>query len=98
MDFLQHFLPGTPLEKNGQDSFGVLMSWSNDLSLSAGIDLEWAEGELTEFQENPTDSDSAFLRETRPQGFHYDYDVQASMIAGWVQWQHEMQSGLELTA
>ncbi len=38
MDFLQHFLPGTPLEKNGQDSFGILMSWSNNQSLSAGFD------------------------------------------------------------
>lgn len=98
MDFLQHFLPGTPLEKNAQDSFGILMNWSNGLSLSAGIDLEWADGDLTEFQQNPTDSDSAFLRETRPQGYHYDYDVQASTIAGWLQWQHELPSGLELTA
>jgi len=98
MDFLQHFLPGTPLEKNGQDSFGILMSWSNNRSLSAGFDLEWADGDLTEFQENPTESDSAFLRETRPQGYHYDYDVQASTVAGWLQWQHQLQSGLELTA
>ncbi len=98
MDFLQHFLPGTPLEKNGQDSFGLLMSWSNDHSLSAGIDLEWADGELTEFQENPTETGSAFLNETRPQGFHYDYDVHAATIAGWLQWQHQLPSGLKLTA
>lgn len=98
MDFLQHFLPGTPLEENGQDSFGVLMSWSNDRSLSAGVDMEWAEGELTEFQENPVDTGSAFLKETRPQGFHYDYAVQASMVAGWLQWQYELPSGLEATA
>ena len=98
MDFLQHFLPGTPLEENGQDSFGVLMSWSNDRSLSAGVDLEWAEGELTEFQENPVDTGSAFLKETRPQGFHYNYAVQSSMAAGWLQWQHELPSGLEATA
>jgi len=98
MDFLQHFLPGTPLETNGQDSLGMLMSWSSDQSLSAGIDLEWVDGDLIEFQENPTESDSAFLRETRPQGFHYDYDVQASTTAGWLQWQRELPSRLELTA
>ncbi len=97
MDFLQHFLPGTPLEKNGQDSFGLLMSWSNDRSLSAGVDLEWADGELTEFQQNPVDTASAFLKETRPAGFHYDYQVRSSMLAGWAQWQYELQSGLELT-
>lgn len=98
MDFLQHFLPGTPLEQNAQDSIGVLFNWSNQGSLSAGIDLEWAEGELTEFQENPVDTGSAFLTETRPQGYHYDYEVQATTLAAWSQWQHELASGLQLTA
>ena len=98
MDFLQHFLPGTPLEQNGQDSAGLLFSWSNGAELSTGIDLEWAEGTLTEFQENPVETGSDFLKETRPQGFHYDYEVKASTLAGWVQWQHKLHSGLELTA
>jgi len=98
MDFLQHFLPGTPLEQNGQDSAGLLFSWSDNKALSAGIDLEWADGSLTEFQENPVDTGSDFLKETRPQGYHYDYDVKASTVAGWLQWQHELRSGIELTA
>lgn len=72
MEFLQHFLPGTPLEENGQDSAGLLFSWSNAGPLSAGIDLEWAQGSLTEFQENPLETGSDFLRETRPQGLHYE--------------------------
>jgi iron complex outermembrane receptor protein len=98
MDFLQHFLPGTPLEKNGQDSAGLLFSWSNDGPLTAGIDLEWAEGQLTEFQEGPVVSGSAFLKATRPEGFHYDYEVKASTVAGWVQWKNELRPGLDLTA
>lgn len=98
MDFLQHFLPGTPLEKNGQDSAGLLFSWSNGETLSAGIDLEWAEGTLTEFQENRLETGSDFLKETRPQGFHYDYEVQASTLAGWLQWQYKLRPDLELTA
>lgn len=98
MDFLQHFLPGTPLEKNGQDSFGLLMSWSSANSLSAGLDVEWAEGSLTEFQENALESDSAFLNETRPQGFHYNYRVRASTVAAWLQWQHDLSAELELSA
>jgi len=98
MDFLQHFLPGTPQEDNGQDSAGVLFSWTNNASTSLGIDLEWAEGFLTEFQENPVDTGSAFLKETRPQGYHYDYGVQASTLAAWAQWQRELRAGLELTA
>ncbi|MCF6262246.1 MAG: TonB-dependent receptor [Xanthomonadales bacterium] len=97
MDFLQHFLPGTPLESNGQDSFGLLTSWSNERSLSAGIDLEWTQGFLQEFQENVLNGGSAFLNETRPQGYHYDYDVAATMAAVWFQWQHDFSSGLELT-
>jgi iron complex outermembrane receptor protein len=98
MEFLQHFLPGKPLEENGQNSAGVLLSWSDENNLSAGLDLEWAEGDLTEFQENPLESGSDFLNETRPQGLHYDYSVKAITFAGWLQWQHELQTGLQLTA
>lgn len=98
MDFLQHFLPGTPLETNGQDSAGLLFSWTGGNNLSAGIDLEWAEGTLVEFQENPVESGSAFLRETRPQGYHYDYKVQASTAAAWVQWRHEIRNEWEFAA
>ncbi len=98
MDFLQHFLPGTPLEQNGQDSAGILFSWSSGKALSGGIDLEWAEGTLLEFQDNSLDSGSDFLKETRPQGFHYNYKVKASTLAAWIQWQYELRPGLELTS
>jgi len=98
MEFLQHFLPGKPLEENGQNSAGLLFSWSDERDLSAGIDLEWARGDLTEFQENVLESDSDFLNETRPAGFHYDYSVKAITFAGWIQWQYELQAGLQLTA
>lgn len=98
MDFLQHFLPGTPLEKNGQDSAGLLLTWSDAAAWTAGLDLEWANGDLVEFQENPIETGSDFLKETRPQGFHYDYSVKAITLAGWAQWQYELQDNLELTA
>jgi len=98
MDFLQHFLPGTPLERNGQDSAGLLFSWFKNTELSAGADLEWAQGTLTEYQEEPLESGSDFLKETRPQGYHYDYEVQASTLAAWIQWQHDIRSDLEITA
>ena len=98
MDFLQHFLPGTPLETNRQDSAGLLFGWNRDESFSAGIDLEWADGSLIEFQENPTETGSDFLRETRPQGLHYDYKVTALTFAAWLQWQAEFRQGLALTA
>ncbi len=98
MEFLQHFLPGTPLEKNGQESMGLLMSWSNNSALSAGFELEWAQGWLTEYQENTIEDGSLFLRETRPQGFHYNYEVEASTVAAWFQWQHQFNAQLGLNA
>lgn len=98
MDFLQHFLPGTPLEENGQDSAGLLFSWTNSESLSAGIDAERADGELVQFQESAIESGSDFLKETRPQGFHYDYQVSALTLAAWTQWQGQLRENLELTA
>lgn len=98
MGFLQHFLPGTPLETNGQDSAGLLFSWSGLYSLSAGIDLEWARGSLTEFQQYPIETGSEFLKETRPQGYHYDYEVTATTLAGWTQWQRDLNEDLELSA
>ena len=88
MEFLQHFLPGQPLEENGQISGGLMASiirpWHSSL-LTLGLDLEIADGFLEEFQKNPVDSDSAFLVETRPQGQHYDYDVSSLMAAPYGQ-------------
>ncbi|MEE4174018.1 MAG: TonB-dependent receptor [Xanthomonadales bacterium] len=97
MDFLQHFLPGKPLEQNGQDSAGVLFSWTDGGHWRLGLDVEWADGYLIEFQENPTEG-SEFLMETRPQGFHYDYDVTQLMGAAWVQYQRDLGEFLTLTA
>ena len=97
MDFLQHFLPGKPLETNGQDSAGLLLSWYSGGAWTVGVDLEWADGYLTQFQENPTEG-SEFLMETRPQGFHYNYDVRMLMGAAWAQYQRPLSEAVTLTA
>jgi outer membrane receptor protein involved in Fe transport len=87
MEFLQHFLPGQPLEENGQTSGGLQYlarrSLSNDARLTLGIDTELAQGYLEQSQENPTMTPSDFLNETRPAGLHYDYDVDSHLIAGF---------------
>ena len=83
MQFLQHFLPGEPLEQNGQNSAGVQTSLSGShgaLDWRGGIDAEWATGNLYEFQANPAQG-SAFITATRPVGVHYDYDVTSLMAA-----------------
>ena len=98
MDFLQHFLPGTPLENNGQDSAGLLFTWSANENLSTGIDLEWANGELLEYQEEQIESGSEFLKETRPQGYHYDYSAKAISLAGWMQWQGNVSDHVRMNA
>lgn len=98
MDFLQHFLPGKPKEENAQDSAGVLFTWLISEDLTSGFDLEWAKGSLVEFQQDSLEEGSDFLKETRPQGYHYDYSVRAFNVAGWLQWQHQLNQNWQLTA
>ena len=87
MLFLQHFLPGQPLEENGHVSAGVNTALSFDAQAArviAGVDVEWADVFLRETQDGETQG-SAFLQETRPPGKHYDYDVKSVSVAPYVQ-------------
>ena len=86
MAFLQHFLPGQPLEENEQSSAGVLTRYqfaTDRLSGTLGLQVEIMRSALREDQDGPTISDSAFLVETRPAGLHYDYEVDSTMVAGF---------------
>ncbi len=82
-----HFLPGQPVEKNKHSSVGLLSSYTKELDgghkVIVGTDLEYTEGELSEVQFNP-DTFGRFL-----QGVHYDYEVDATVIAPYVhsEWQ-----------
>ncbi|WP_375207100.1 TonB-dependent receptor [Hyphococcus sp.] len=81
MDFLQHFLPSNSLEENGHWSVGMQSAVYHDagaFSLIAGIDAEYTDGFLSEFQSMP----QIF---SFTQGLHYDYDVKAVNAAGFVQ-------------
>ena len=87
MVFLQHFLPGQPLEENGHESFGVNSALSIESERArtvVGLDVEWADVFLKETQDGPTQG-SPFLQETRPAGKHYDYEVTSTSIAPYVQ-------------
>ena len=92
MDFLQHFLPGDPLEQNQQNGLGWQSSLttqvSDQLQWSIGFDGEVASGELLQTQDLPT-SGSAFLQATIPAGTHYDYSVDALQLGlfGHINWQ-----------
>src|SRR5690606_24193210 len=82
MEFLQHFLPQTPLEENGQESAGLMLTWYDDsnanLQWIAGFDVEFTDGWLREFQEAPTQGPF-------PTGLHYDYQVDALQMAPFAQ-------------
>lgn len=81
MDFLQHFLPSNSLEENGHWSVGMQSAVYHDagaFSLIAGIDAEYTDGFLSEFQSMPRIFSFT-------QGLHYDYDVEAINAAGFVQ-------------
>lgn len=99
MTFLQHFLPGQPIEENAQTSLGIQSSYyfrgQNTLVIT-GLDLEWVDGSLEQYQLSPT-TGSPFLVATIPQGYHYDYDVEGLQAAPFVQWQYQI-NGLTLNA
>ena len=80
MDFLMHFLPGTPLEENGQQSIGVQTSYhrtvSEQLTLTHGFDAEFTDAFLKQSQDGGF---SSF-----PSGKQYDYHVDAQLLAGFL--------------
>jgi len=100
MDFLQHFLPGTPLEQNGQTSIGAQSAFYFDRDesrLIMGLDLEKTDGWLKQTQLNETVG-SAFLVATIPSGKQYDYDVAATQIAPFIQWEWSPSDNLKWSA
>lgn len=100
MDFLQHFLPGKPLEENGQSSFGVMSSVSFERERwfwSLGTDFEYADMYLKETQFGPTEG-SDFLVETRPEGKHYDFEATSFSVAPWLQGEWRVTERLRIDA
>ena len=100
LDFIQHFLPGTPTETNKHSSVGMQFASYKQIDeqrqLAAGVDVEFTSGSLVQRQDQPTQG-SAFLQATIPQGRHYDYDVDATQMAPFVQYQQYWDSGFDVT-
>lgn len=100
MRFLQHFLLGKPLERNGQQSTGLMasrgFSWAG-LQWRAGLDAETANTYLVEFQAGPTLEGSAAARAIRPAGLHYDYRVEARSLAPWLAFEYPLATNWSLT-
>ena len=87
MEFLQHFLLGKPLERNGQESAGLMTSltWDDDpaWTLVTGVDLELADSFLVQQQDGPTTGGPPPANAIRPSGRHYDYEVRSYVIAAY---------------
>lgn len=73
--FLRHFVPGQALEKNGHSSVGLQSALTGD-DYTLGVDVEYSDGFLYEFQDNPS-------RFSFVQGLHYDYGVEAIVGAAY---------------
>lgn len=93
MEFLQHFLPWKPVEKNGQTGGGLRIAISGDndaLSWKAGIDADLTRGWLSEVQEND-------FSPNQPAGVHYDYEVDALSLAAYLQGDWQLNDRLTLS-
>jgi outer membrane receptor protein involved in Fe transport len=99
MAFPQHFLPGQPVETNDQLSLGLMTALDfelfTDARLRAGADFEYTRATLTQFQEGEAEG-TPFIRETRPPGGHYDYQVDAVLAAAWLQHERPLSDHLRL--
>lgn len=100
MSFIQHFLPGQPIEDFSHQSIGMqtagYRNLQNGARLSLGMDFEFTEAALQQRQPNPT-SGSFFLVNTLPQGKHYDYEVSAHQVAGFASYEQEIYQGWNLS-
>ena len=94
MDFLQHFLLGQPVEDNGQDSAGLLFSFTREDvaggELMLGADAELAASSLLQFQDGPTTGGTPAQNAIRPAGRHYDYQVDSVVFAAYAEWRHPL--------
>jgi len=98
MEFRQHYLPSKAIEENSHYSIGMINSyhWQVDenIALVMGIDLEMTKGELTQTQQK---ADSYSWGKARQQGLHYDYKVDASTIAPYIQADWQLTQQLKFT-
>ena len=100
MRFLQHFLLGKPLERNGQQSAGVVVSHGLDFAGAQwrlGFDAETANSYLVEYQAGPTLEGTTAARAIRPAGFHYEYRVQTLGLAPWLTFEKTLAPGWTLS-
>lgn len=94
MEFLQHFLPWQPVERNGHRSIGLQSSIAgthDTVSWVIGADLDITRGWLDEIQAEP-------FSPNQPVGIHYDYEVDALVAGAFAQGSVELAERWRLDA
>jgi len=94
MEFLQHFLPWQSLEENGHSSLGLktaLYTTGNSMQWVNGVDLEYTDGWLKETQDDD-------FSPSKPAGVHYNYQVDATVVAAFSQLTGDLGSNWEYSA
>ena len=90
MEFRMHFLPGTAgttVENNEHDSIGLLLNYHREgqgVTYDVGVDTDYTQGTLTEFQSGADKLAFGGSSLDYAQGLHYDFDVDALVIAPYV--------------
>lgn len=99
MEFRQHYLPSRAIEENNHQSLGLLsaFNWqaSETVTLISGVDLEYTRGELIETQEK---ADAYGWGKARQQGQHYNYQVDATTVAPYLQADWQASTALLISA
>ncbi len=100
MNFIQHFLPGLPIEDSEHRSLGLQVAGYRTLSdassLAVGIDIENSSGKLKQYQPNIAVG-TVFVRNTVPQGKHYDYEVDARQMGAFVSYEQALSENWDLS-
>lgn len=94
MEFLQHFVPWQPVERNGHESFGLQSALSASTERAnwlVGVDVDYTQGWLWENQAQP-------FSPNQPAGIHYDYDVDALVIGAFTQGSYRLSERWQLDA
>ena len=97
MQFMHHQVAGQPVEDNSHVSAGVISAWifsAASYDTTVGFDLEWSVAEVKQFQAAPAQGPPRAV-ETRPQGMHYDYEVDS--VGGSLYLQSEFRAGEKLS-
>jgi outer membrane receptor protein involved in Fe transport len=89
MEFLHHERPGKPVEENGHQSAGAMISFTTESAARLtiiGLDLDLSRSFLRQTQPRPAEGNPR-QGEIFPVGKHYDYAVDALNLAAYAQFE-----------